>query len=339
ANNDIKSQKLWQYNGKRLEGCDFSQGNWVYDESYYPLYNYTSCPFIRPLFDCGRNGRPDKFYLKYRWQPSDCNTPRFNASKFLERFTGKNIMFVGDSLILNQWQSFTCMLHGAFPTLKYKLVQKMPTYVFEIPDYKLKIMMQWNNYLVNVDTQNKEKVLKPETINGVLSDAWKNVDVLIFDTWNWWFYRRPAQLWDNIRVGNKTLKNMDRMEAFKIGFKTWTQWIDSNINLSKTQVFYQGISTSHYWVMDLRGASNTCKGITKPYKAPIVLSPGQNIVKNIMKDMKHRPYFIDTTLLTELRPDAHPSNYASPSKKGNDCTHWCLPGVPDTWNDILYAAL
>ncbi|KAM0902155.1 hypothetical protein ACQ4PT_019484 [Festuca glaucescens] len=22
---------------------------------------------------------------------------------------------------------------------------------------------------------------------------------------------------------------------------------------------------------------------------------------------------------------------------GEDCSHWCLPGVPDTWNELLYA--
>ncbi|MCE7766848.1 hypothetical protein GQL56_29935, partial [Pseudomonas putida] len=22
-----------------------------------------------------------------------------------------------------------------------------------------------------------------------------------------------------------------------------------------------------------------------------------------------------------------------------DCTHWCLPGLPDTWNQLFYTAL
>ncbi|CAN6921912.1 unnamed protein product, partial [Brassica oleracea var. botrytis] len=26
----------------------------------------------------------------------------------------------------------------------------------------------------------------------------------------------------------------------------------------------------------------------------------------------------------------------TPVDAPQDCSHWCLPGVPDTWNEILY---
>lgn len=55
--------------------------------------------------------------------------------------------------------------------------------------------------------------------------------------------------------------------------------------------------------------------------------------------MKNQVYLLDITLLSQLRKDAHPSAYGGLDHTGNDCSHWCLPGVPDTWNELLYAAL
>jgi hypothetical protein len=47
------------------------------------------------------------------------------------------------------------------------------------------------------------------------------------------------------------------------------------------------------------------------------------------------------TGMTAQRKDGHLSVYLSPSgpvpRYRQDCSHWCLPGVPDAWNELLYA--
>lgn len=60
---------------KSLAGCNISHGRWVYDETY-PLYRSKDCPFLDPGFRCEENGRPDTEFMKYRWQPHDCDLPR-----------------------------------------------------------------------------------------------------------------------------------------------------------------------------------------------------------------------------------------------------------------------
>lgn len=52
---------------------------------------------------------------------------------------------------------------------------------------------------------------------------------------------------------------------------------------------------------------------------------------------------LDLTHLSEFRADAHPAIWLgrqdAVSIWGQDCMHWCLPGVPDTWVDILSALI
>ncbi|CAL5438274.1 unnamed protein product [Camellia sinensis] len=46
---------------------------------------------------------------------------------------------------------------------------------------------------------------------------------------------------------------------------------------------------------------------------------------------------LDITRMSEFRADAHPSTAGG--KKHDDCMHWCLPGITDTWNDLFIAYL
>lgn len=59
-------------------------------------------------------------------------------------------------------------------------------------------------------------------------------------------------------------------------------------------------------------------------------------LKSILKKQIH---LLDVTQLSQLRKDGHPSVYGSRYHTKIDCDRWCLPGVPDTWNELLYAAI
>lgn len=75
--NESVTQKMEKKKGDLYEDCDIFDGKWVRDDSkpYYPL---GSCPFIDRDFDCHINGRPDIEYVKWKWQPNQCNIPRYD---------------------------------------------------------------------------------------------------------------------------------------------------------------------------------------------------------------------------------------------------------------------
>lgn len=76
-----------------------------------------------------------------------------------------------------------------------------------------------------------------------------------------------------------------------------------------------------------------------------------DIVHDILEELKVNVTLLNITQLSEFRKDAHTTIYGerkgklltkeqrSDPKNFADCIHWCLPGVPDTWNEILYAYL
>ncbi|KAJ0102103.1 hypothetical protein Patl1_04939 [Pistacia atlantica] len=322
------------------KNCNFFKGSWVYDDSY-PVYDSSNCEFLKGGFDCQGNGRPDKDYLKFRWKPSGCKLPRFNGVDFMKKYKGKKIMFVGDSLSNNMWLSLACMLHSAVPNSNYTFNRRGHLTTFFLQEYGTSIMWLKNGFLVDVDDEKIGKVLKLDSIST--GRQWLGVDLLIFNTFHWWVHTGSAKTWDYFQVGSKLVKEMDRMEALKIALTTWAKWIDSNIDFSKTKVFFQGVAAIHVdsreWNMP---STRGCDGETEPVKGliyPGPSHPGEAVVKSVIDSMTRPVYLLDITLLTQLRKDGHPSVYAGRGSALDDCSHWCLAGVPDTWNQLLYAAL
>ncbi|XP_014508207.1 protein trichome birefringence-like 43 [Vigna radiata var. radiata] len=321
-------------------GCNLFEGSWVYDDSY-PLYHSSMCPFIEPAFDCEKNGRPDKFYLNYRWQPTGCNITRFNGEDFLTRLRGKSLMFVGDSLSLNQWQSLTCMLHVALPSAPYSIVRNGGVSIFTFKSYGVKLMFSRNAFLVDIVREKNGRVLKLDSIGA--GETWKGVDVLIFDSWHWWLHTGRKQPWDFIQDGNQTVRDMDRLVAYEKAMKTWAKWVDDNVNPAETRVFFQGVSPDHENAENWgEHAGETCLRESRPVlgsKYPGGAVPAELSLQKVIGSMKKTVELLDLTTLSQLRKDGHPSIYGNGGHRGLDCSHWCLPGVPDTWNLLLYSAL
>jgi hypothetical protein len=90
--------------------------------------------------------------------------------------------------------------------------------------------------------------------------------------------------------------------------------------------------------------ARNCEGQKDPFfkTYPAGHHPAQLVVEKAIGAMP-KPvavHLLDVTALSQLRKDGHPSVYGGHGEhRAMDCTHWCLAGVPDTWNELLYAAL
>ncbi|XP_073152145.1 protein trichome birefringence-like 43 [Henckelia pumila] len=328
---------------REQKSCNVYEGEWVYDESY-PLYDSSDCPFIRKEFDCLKYGRPDHLYLKYRWQPNGCNIPRFDGLDLLKRLKGKKVMFVGDSISSNHWASMVCLLHNAVKGTNITSHRdgSRSTSTVTYQDYDVSIIISNSHYLVDIVNEPIGRVLKLNSLKN--GDVWKEIDVLVFNTWMWWYRRGNKQPWDYIEVEGKIVKDMDRTVAFKEGLKTWAKWVNSDVDPSKTKVFFRGVSPSHYNGADWHepGVKNCSKettpiqGSTYPPGLPLAAKIVQEVLANNISSSKNA-HLLDITTLSQLRKDGHVSSYNA--YKGMDCTHWCVAGVLDSWNHLLYARL
>ncbi|KAG9129960.1 hypothetical protein Leryth_007075 [Lithospermum erythrorhizon] len=323
---------------RKLAGkCNIFRGHWVYDASY-PLYNYASCPFLDDEFNCIKYKRPDKSYLKYRWQPFSCNLPRFNGKAFLERWRGKKIMFVGDSLSLNMWSSLSCMIYSWVPRTRTTLVKRPGFADLTFVDYGVKVMLYRTQFLVDVVKEPAGVVLKLDSIRN--GKAWRGMDLLIFNSWHWWTHTGTSQPWSYIQEGNQMHKDMNRLIAYYKGMTTWARWVNRYVDPRKTKVFFQGISPTHYMGSDWGAPLRSCSSETQPFSGlryPAGPTLGSIILNKVLSRMKKPVYFLDITQLSQYRKDAHPVYYSDHHTM--DCSHWCLPGLPDTWNQLMYALL
>ncbi|CAI9774786.1 unnamed protein product [Fraxinus pennsylvanica] len=348
-----------------VQHCDLFSGRWVYENVSNPLYKWKQCSFMDDDFACEKYGRKDLDYQKWRWQPHDCDLPRFNAIALLKKLRGKKLVFVGDTLNRNQFMSMLCLIESSIPqsSSKLSLVRKGNSIIFKATEYNATIEFYWAPFLVesNCDDMGihglQDCIIRIKAIEKH-ARYWTDADILVFGSFARWLGSKMTLLWGSFGSSDAIYKEVEmRLRVYEMALNTWSNWLENHIKRTKTKLFFMSLSPYHNfgedWGMDTGG---NCYNETEP-----ILNEGHwgsltdrgtmQIVESAIQKLETRGlkvHYLNITQLSDYRKDAHPSVYkkfwvnlteeqlANPMSY-SDCGHWCLPGVPDVWNTILFS--
>lgn len=343
-----------------ITACNYAKGKWVVDRNHSTYSGFGCKQWLSWMWACRLTQRTDFSYEKLRWQPKDCELEKFEGSKFLKRMQNKTLAFVGDSLGRQQFQSLMCMITGGNERDdiidvgdEYGIAQahgnaRTQGLALRFPSTNTTIIYYWSASLCYIEPMNKinqdtDYAMHLDRPDAFLIQNIHKFNVLVLNTAHHWNRGKlKANRWI-MHVGGalNTDKNLREIwKARNLTVHSVISWANSQLpKYPNLKVFYRSISPRHF----VGGEWNTggsCDNTTP-------MSVGKEVVEDESSDPVAASAvkgtgvkLLDITALSKVRDEAHISRFRGPpNSTASDCLHWCLPGVPDTWNEILFAQL
>ncbi|CAN1816618.1 Protein trichome birefringence-like 2 [Linum perenne] len=243
------------------------------------------------------------------------------------------------------WESLVCILRHSISNKKS--INERCTCLRCLQDYNCTVDFVGSPFLVRESLFSSANgtvdTLRLDLMDKTTS-MYHDADIIVFNTGHWWTHEKTSKGENYYQEGDYVHKRLKVLEAYKRALKTWGRWVDRSIDTNRTHVFFRGYSVTHFKVS--RGgqwnSGGKCHKETEPIFNTTHLAkyPSKmKVLENVLHEMKTPVAYLNISRLTDHRKDGHPSIYRKKSERSQDCSHWCLPGVPDTWNELLYASM
>ncbi|CAI5989751.1 unnamed protein product [Closterium sp. NIES-64] len=332
--------------------CDISDGMWEADANR-PLYSSLDCPFIHAATQCDAHGRPDTGYQKLRWRPTRDNAtegggcdamPQLTAKSACELMRNRNVAYVGDSIVRNHFNSLACIMFGTQG--EPEVLGSHPyAQVYHWPSCNATVAFYWSHYLVNLTLIDEHVFNTGGELDLENPDDWWFRHYNEHDT----FVISAGQWWSSVRIQGKNIHfaspntDLPLFDAYQTALFSVLRPFE-DVSSTGKQVVLTLVPPTH-------GFHGSCSA-TQPVSAEDALSKDYPEAKyNILLADVARRYearrakrghgaplmLLDIFGMSLTRWDGHPGEH---SGGGNiDCGHYCLPGVPDSWNEMMLGLL
>ena len=276
------------------------------------------------------------------------------------RMQDKTIAFIGDSLGRQQFQSLMCMATGGEESpevqnvgWEYGLVKprgaiRPDGWAYRFPKTNTTILYYWSASLCDLQpfniTDNQTNVsMHLDRPPAFMRRFLHRFDVLVLNTGHHWNRGKlNANRWVMHVNGkpNEDKKIAEIANAKNLTIYSVARWLDLQlVSHPRLKAFFRTISPRHFFNGDWN-TGGSCDNTIPLTNGSEIMQEGSSdpTIEDALKGTKIK--ILDITALSQLRDEAHMSRYTvRGTLNSSDCLHWCLPGIPDTWNELLVAQI
>ena len=266
--------------------------------------------------------------LAWQWIPQKCSLYNFDAVALDRVLAGKTVLFFGDSLMRQMFNSWRMLIRDVWLNREEALnnVRQDAFHTKSGTEYAF----HWSKYMVD---------------EGPLVDGG---DLMIDDKYGWSGYLQshPDKVdYVVFNVGHHWHKNDEEFEKYNTMVEMTMKKLKQHFRGSK--IIFRTSTPGHY----------NCDRDDSLHQQPIDYIPNLDAEPEkdkynwrtpvkadlVWQQFAHEMEMQDTFMylnvsMSGYRSDAH-VEWNVRKKKQTDCLHWCQPGVPDMWNHLLFNVL